>query len=86
MPTSRQFFKSRVAKVLEAYLIVGDVISERSQIAQAELREKSKFDTDEGQSARTLIEMIQGVGGSWGRTFSIIDVAKKIDLSARIGE
>ncbi len=86
MPTSSQLFKSRVAKILEAYLIVGDVIPARSQVAQEELREKSKHDTDEGQSARTLIEMIRGVGGIWGRTFSIIDTAKKVDLSNRIGE
>ena len=86
MPSSSQFFDSRVAKILEAYLIVGDVISERSHIAQEEIREKSKHDTDEGQSARTLIEMILNVGGKWGRTFSITDVAKKVDLSARIGE
>jgi len=86
LPNSRAFFESRVAKVLEAYLIVGDVISERSQELLDNLSEQSKLENNEGQRARTLLEMTRAIGGTWGRSFSIKDVANKVDLAGRIGD
>ncbi len=88
IPTSREFFESRLAKYLEAYLIIGDVISERSQqlLKQAEEFFKLSPDTEKGRRARTLLEMRRTVGGDWGRDFSLKHVANKVDLSARIGD
>ncbi|MCO4088993.1 MAG: hypothetical protein HEQ17_08615 [Limnohabitans sp.] len=88
IPTSRKFFESRFAKSLEAYLIIGDVISERSQqlLKQAEEFSKLSPDTEKGRRARTLLEMSRTVGGDWGRDFSLKHVANKVDLSARIGD
>jgi hypothetical protein len=88
MPFSRDFFESRFAKVLEAYLIVGDVISERSQKLLEQAGELSKLgrDSEQGRRAITLLEMSRTVGGDWGRSFSIKYVANKVDLSARIGD
>lgn len=85
---ARDFFESRFAKVLEAYLVVGDVISARSQKLLTEAEELSKLGTDseQGQRARALLEMSKSVGGDWGRDFSIKYVADKVDLSARIGD
>lgn len=88
IPAAREFFESRIAKVLEAYLVVGDVFPERSQklLTEAEQLSKLGADSEQGRRARTLLEMSKSVGGDWGRDFSIKYVADKVDLSARIGD
>jgi energy-coupling factor transporter ATP-binding protein EcfA2 len=85
---ARGFFESRFANILEAYLVIGDVISSRSQKLLTEAEELSKLGTDseQGQRALALLKMSKSVGGDWGRDFSIKYVADKVDLSARIGD
>ena len=86
LPNSHAFFKSSIANVLEAYLIVGDVIADRSNERLDNLSEQSKLENNEGQRARTLLGIARGIGGTWGRSFSIKDVANKVDLAGRIGD
>ncbi len=88
IPAAREFIESRFAKILEAYLVIGDVFPKRSQklLTEAEQLSKLGADSEQGRRARTLLEMSKSVGGDWGRDFSIKYVADKVDLSARIGD
>ena len=67
-------------------MIVGDVIADRSNERLDNLSEQSKLENNEGQRARTLLGIARGIGGTWGRSFSIKDVANKVDLAGRIGD
>jgi hypothetical protein len=78
---SQEFFNSRIARIVEAYLVFGDVDRERLERVHKELVELAKAEpqSERGVQAGELLRMQRHVEGQWGR-FSILRAAKKVDL------
>lgn len=78
---SQEFFNSRIARIVEAYLVFGDVDRERLERVRKELVEltKNEPESERGFQAGELLRMQRHVEGQWGR-FSILRAAKKVDL------
>lgn len=87
-PTARELMASRVSIVLEAYLIAGDVVRERCEEVLKVLEELAgaEPDTPDGRRAKALLDMQRHVSGDWGRSFSIEQVAAKVDLAAKMAD
>ena len=88
MPTAREFVASRFFKVLEAYLVIGDVVRERGEQVLRDLQALAEANpnTDNGIQAQEILDMQRHVHGDWGRSFSIKYVANKVELAAKVGD
>ncbi|MEY2891405.1 MAG: hypothetical protein RJA98_1313 [Pseudomonadota bacterium] len=89
IPQAREFASSRLSTIVEAYLIMGDVDSDRGAKVERALRDLSEAQgtSVEGARARELVDMLGHVRGSRTyRDFSISQVADKVDLASRVGD